>query len=50
MRIRVSGVLDLLGGVREEEILGDSPDLECKDILAALVYVARSLKHLRLSA
>ena len=38
MRIRVSDVLDLLGGgVIEEEILGDYADLEREDILAALI-------------
>ena len=51
MRIRVSDVLDLLGGgVSEEEILGDYPDLEREDILAALIYAARYLNHPRLSA
>lgn len=51
MRIRVSGVLDLLAaGVSVEEILQDYPDLERDDIYAALLYAARYLDHPRLSA
>ena len=51
MRIRVSDLLGLLGeGVSQNEILADFPDLEREDLLAALLYAARSLDHPRLSA
>ncbi|TVQ05620.1 MAG: DUF433 domain-containing protein [Leptolyngbya sp. DLM2.Bin27] len=46
MRIRVSDVLDLFAaGLTAEEILKDLPDLEPKDIQAALMYAARKLNH-----
>ena len=51
MRIRVSDILDMLGqGVSEAEILTDFPDLEQKDLYAALLYAARYIDHPRLSA
>ncbi len=51
MRIRVSDVLDLLAaGLSTEQILEEMPDLEAKDIQAALQYAARSLDHPVLAA
>lgn len=51
MRIRVSDILDLLGGgVDIAEILTDYPDLEREDIYAALLWAARYIDHPRLSA
>ena len=42
LRYPVESVLELLAsGMRDEEILGDHPDLEREDILAVLVYAAR---------
>ena len=41
LRITVYDVLDYLaGGMSEEQILGDFPDLEREDIRAALVFAA----------
>ena len=46
MRIRVTDVLELLSaGASYEEILGDSPDLEREDILAAIEYAAHQADH-----
>lgn len=51
LRIRVSDVLGLLGaGASHQEILEDYPDLEERDILAALEYVAIQTGHPVLSA
>ncbi len=41
LRITVYGVLDsLAGGMTEDEILADFPDLEREDIRAALAFAA----------
>ena len=46
MRIRVKDVLDMLAaGANEAEILRDFPDLEPKDIHAALAYAAAAVDH-----
>lgn len=46
MRIRVRDVLDLLAaGASREEILGDYPMLEDRDITAVLEYAARQNDH-----
>ena len=46
MRIRVVDILDLFAsGLSAEEILGEMPDLEMKDLQAALQYAARKLDH-----
>jgi len=42
LRYPAESVLELLASwMRDEEILGDHPDLEREDILAVLVYAAR---------
>lgn len=42
LRYPVDFILDLLsGGMREEQILADYPDLELDDIRAVLTYAAR---------
>jgi uncharacterized protein (DUF433 family) len=41
LRITVSDVLDYLaGGMSEDQILADVPDLECEDIRAVLAFAA----------
>ncbi|NEN90933.1 MAG: DUF433 domain-containing protein [Okeania sp. SIO3H1] len=46
MRIRVSDVLDLFAtGLSAEQILAEMPDLEAKDLQAALLYASRKLNH-----
>lgn len=46
MRIRVVDVLDLLaGGLTQEEVLAELPDLEPDDIRASLTYARRYLDH-----
>ena len=46
MRIRVSGVLDLLAaGLSTDQVLEDLPDLEIDDIRAVLLYASRKLNH-----
>jgi uncharacterized protein (DUF433 family) len=46
MRMRVTDVLQLLSaGASYEEILGDYPDLERDDILAAIEYAAHQADH-----
>jgi uncharacterized protein (DUF433 family) len=46
LRIRDKDVLDLLAaGASREEILGDYPLLEPRDITAALEYAARQSDH-----
>jgi uncharacterized protein (DUF433 family) len=46
MRIRVSDVLDLYAaGLSPDQILAELPDLEPKDLQAALTYAARELDH-----
>lgn len=51
LRIRVIDVLQLLAaGETAEQILGDYPYLEPKDIPAALLYAAHRLDHPHLAA
>lgn len=51
MRIRVIDVLDLFAaGLTSNEILEEMPDLEAKDLQAALQYAARRLDHPVLAA
>jgi uncharacterized protein (DUF433 family) len=51
LRIRVKDILSLLAaGASHQEILGDYPDLEDADILAALNYAAAQSDHLILRA
>mgnify|MGYP001239155843 CR=1 FL=1 len=46
MRIRVIDILDLFAaGLSADEILAEMPDLESKDLVAALNYAARKLDH-----
>ncbi len=46
MRIRVVDVLEMLaGGIGENEILADFPDLEQADIRACLAYAVAQLGH-----
>jgi uncharacterized protein (DUF433 family) len=46
MRIRVIDVLDLFAaGLSAQEILEEMPDLEMKDLTAALRYAAQRLDH-----
>ncbi|MCX6880742.1 MAG: DUF433 domain-containing protein [Verrucomicrobia bacterium] len=46
MRIRVTDVLDLLAaGLNFEQILDEMPDLERKDIVAAIAYAAQGIDH-----
>jgi uncharacterized protein (DUF433 family) len=46
MRIRVTDVLDLLAaGLGFEQILDEMPDLERKDIVAAIAYAAQGIDH-----
>jgi len=46
MRIRVVDVLEMLaGGMTADEILGDFPYLEAKDIRACLAYAADLVGH-----
>ncbi len=48
LRITVSDVLDYLaGGMSEDEILEDFPDLEREDIRAALSFAADRERRLR---
>lgn len=51
MRIRVTDILDLFAaGLSAEQILEEMPDLEMKDLQAALQYAARKLDHPVLAA
>jgi uncharacterized protein (DUF433 family) len=51
MRVRVVDILDMLGaGMSEDEILADFDYLERDDIRASLVYAARAVGELRLTA
>lgn len=51
MRIRVIDILDLFAaGLSAEQILEEMPDLEMKDLQAALQYAARKLDHPVLAA
>lgn len=51
MRIRVSDVLDLYSsGLSSEQILKEMPDLEKKDLQAALQYASRKINHPTLAA
>jgi uncharacterized protein (DUF433 family) len=51
MRIRVIDILDLLAaGLSADQILDELPDLEAKDIQAALQYASRRLDHPVLAA
>ena len=46
MRIRVVDVLDLLaGGLTQQQVLEELPDLEPEDIEAALKYAGSKLDH-----
>lgn len=46
MRFKVSDLLGYLAsGMSKEEIIGDFPYLEEKDITAALTYAAKKLDH-----
>jgi uncharacterized protein (DUF433 family) len=46
MRIRVRDILVLYAaGLNTEQILADFPDLEAKDLQAALAYAAQELDH-----
>ena len=46
MRIRVTDVLDLLlAGLSTQEILDELPDLEAKDIEAAIRYARSRIDH-----
>ena len=46
MRIRVRDVLELYAaGLSSEQILADYPDLEPKDLSAALDYAAQEIDH-----
>ncbi|MDR3697738.1 DUF433 domain-containing protein [Mucilaginibacter sp.] len=46
MRIRVVDVLDLLAaGLSQEQVLEELPDLEPRDIEAALKYAGSKLDH-----
>lgn len=46
MRIRVIDVLDLLAsGLSQDQVLEELPDLEKKDIEAALKYASSKLDH-----
>ncbi len=48
LRITVADVLDYLaGGMSEDEILGDFPDLERDDIRAVLAFAANRERRLR---
>lgn len=48
LRITVADVLDYLaGGMSEDEILGDFPDLEREDIRAVLAFAADRERRLR---
>ena len=48
LRMTVSDVLDhLAGGMTEDEILADFPDLEREDIRAALAFAADRERRLR---
>ena len=51
MRIRVVDVLDLFAaGLNSEEILEEMPDLEAKDLQAALHYAAQKIDYPVLAA
>ena len=51
MRIRVVDILEMLaGGVSEQEILKDFPDLEPDDIRASLLYAAKRVGHAQVAA
>ena len=51
MRIRVTGVLDLLASrSTQEQVLGELPDLEAEDIDAALRFASQRLDHPILAA
>ncbi|MFT4547518.1 MAG: hypothetical protein ACI8XO_001890 [Verrucomicrobiales bacterium] len=46
MRIRVTDVLDLLAaGLNFDQILDEMPDLERKDITAAINYAKQGIDH-----
>lgn len=46
-RITVTDILEYLaGGMSEEKILGDFPDLELEDIKAALAFAAKRERRL----
>lgn len=46
MRIRVVDVLDLLAsGLSQQQILDEMPDLEQKDIQAAIKYASSKVNH-----
>lgn len=46
MRIRVTDILDLLAsGLTQDQVLEELPDLEKKDIEAALKYASSKLDH-----
>lgn len=46
MRIRVNDILDLLAsGLTQEQVLKELPDLEGKDIEAALKYASSKINH-----
>jgi len=46
MRIRVIDVLDLLAsGLTQDQVLEELPDLEKKDIEAALKYASSKINH-----
>jgi len=51
MRIRVSDVMDLIGGgMTEAQILADYPYLEPDDIRACLVFAAPRVPHTEIAA
>jgi uncharacterized protein (DUF433 family) len=51
MRIRVTDVLDLLAaGLSAQQVLEELPDLDAKDIAAALQFAARRIDHPVLAA
>ncbi len=51
MRIRVIDILDLAAaGLSAEQIVEELPDLELKDVQAAMQYAARCLDHPVLAA
>lgn len=46
MRFPVSDLLEMLGnGMTQEQIIGDHPDIQPEDILAALLYAARNVNR-----
>lgn len=51
MRIRVTDVLDLLaGGLSQEQVLEELPDLTAEDAAACLRFASRRLDHPVLAA